>query len=75
MQEGIQVNKYISSSGFCSRREADELIAQGRVTINKNTVGLGARVKAGDVVAVDGEKIKPNVFYKLENGEFVEVPD
>jgi 23S rRNA pseudouridine2604 synthase len=56
--EGIQVNKFISASGFCSRREADEFIAQGRVTINKNVVGLGARVKAGDVVAVDGERIK-----------------
>ncbi len=55
---GIQVNKYISSSGFCSRREADEYIAQCRVTINGKVIMLGARVHPGDVVALDGEKIK-----------------
>ncbi|MEQ1733046.1 MAG: 23S rRNA pseudouridine(2604) synthase RluF [Bacteroidia bacterium] len=55
---GIQVNKYISSSGYCSRREADAYIAQCRVTINNEIILLGARVHTGDVVAVDGEKIK-----------------
>jgi 23S rRNA pseudouridine2604 synthase len=55
---GTQVNKYISSSGFCSRREADEYIAQCRVTINGKVIMLGARVHPGDVVALDGEKIK-----------------
>ncbi|MBC7412877.1 MAG: 23S rRNA pseudouridine(2604) synthase RluF, partial [Bacteroidia bacterium] len=55
---GIQVNKYISSSGYCSRREADAYIAQCRVTINNDIILLGARVHAGDVVTVDGEKIK-----------------
>ena len=58
MQEGIQLNKYISSSGFCSRREADKYIEEGRVTINDETALIVARVQAGDVVAVDGEKIK-----------------
>jgi 23S rRNA pseudouridine2604 synthase len=58
---GIQVNKYISSTGFCSRREADAYIAQGRVSINQQIILLGARVHAGDVVAVDGEKIKVKV--------------
>lgn len=57
-QEGIQLNKYISSSGFCSRREADRFIESGRVTINDKIALMAARVQAGDVVAVDGEKIK-----------------
>jgi len=57
-EAGIQVNKYISSSGFCSRREADKYIEQARVTINRELVLPGARVQPGDVVAVDGEKIK-----------------
>lgn len=59
-QEGIQVNKYISSSGFCSRREADTLIMQERVTINGRTVGPTARVHEKDKVAVDGELIRNN---------------
>ena len=56
--EGIQINKYISSSGFCSRREADKLIEQLRVTINGELVLPTARVMEGDVVAIDGERIK-----------------
>ncbi|MBC7864559.1 MAG: 23S rRNA pseudouridine(2604) synthase RluF [Bacteroidia bacterium] len=55
---GVQVNKYIAASGFCSRREADELIEQFRVSINNELVELGARVQPGDIVAIDGEKIK-----------------
>jgi 23S rRNA pseudouridine2604 synthase len=57
-EEGIQINKYISNSGFCSRREADKLVEQARVTINEELVMLSARVFPGDVVAIDGEKIK-----------------
>lgn len=57
-QEGVQLNKYISSSGFCSRREADRYIEEERVTINNEIALIAARVQAGDVVAVDGEKIK-----------------
>lgn len=57
-EEGIQINKYISNSGFCSRREAEKLIEQARVTINDELVLLTARVFPGDVVAIDGEKIK-----------------
>lgn len=56
--DGIQVNKYISNAGFCSRREAEKLIEQARVTINEELVMLGARVYPGDEVAVDGEKLK-----------------
>lgn len=56
--EGIQINKYISNSGFCSRREAEKLVEQARVTINGELVLLSARVQAGDEVAIDGERIK-----------------
>jgi 23S rRNA pseudouridine2604 synthase len=52
------VNKYISESGFCSRREADKYIEQGRVTINDNIASKGNRVEDGDVVEVDGEPLK-----------------
>ena len=58
MQQGIQLNKYISSSGFCSRREADRYIEEARVTINDEIALTAAREFPGDVVAVDGEKIK-----------------
>lgn len=54
----ISVNKYISETGFCSRREADKYIEQGRVTINDNIASKGNRVKDGDVVEVDGEPLK-----------------
>lgn len=52
------LNKYISSSGFCSRREADKLIEQGRVTINDELADVGAKVYPGEVVAIDGEPVK-----------------
>jgi 23S rRNA pseudouridine2604 synthase len=64
---GIQVNKYISASGLCSRREADKYIAEYRVTINNEIVTLGARVQTGDVVAVDGERIK----VKAQNNTYI----
>jgi 23S rRNA pseudouridine2604 synthase len=56
--EQISLNKYISSSGFCSRREADKLIEQARVTINGELVLPGARVRVGESVEIDGEPIK-----------------
>ncbi|MES2774637.1 MAG: 23S rRNA pseudouridine(2604) synthase RluF [Bacteroidota bacterium] len=52
------VNKYISDTGFCSRREADKYIEQGRVTINDNIASKGNRVFENDVVEVDGEPLK-----------------
>jgi len=52
------LNKYISDSGFCSRREADKYIEQCRVTINGQDAHKGNRVKENDVVLVDGEPIK-----------------
>jgi 23S rRNA pseudouridine2604 synthase len=55
--KGIQINKYISNTGFCSRREAEKLIEQARVTINDELCLLSARVNIGDVVEVDGEPL------------------
>ena len=57
-KDKTSLNKYISSTGFCSRRDADRLIEQARVTVNGELVLPGARVGAGDVVEVDGEPIK-----------------
>ena len=51
----MRVNKYISEAGLCSRREADDLLVAGRVTINDEVVGMGAKALEGDVVKVDGE--------------------
>jgi 23S rRNA pseudouridine2604 synthase len=56
--QGIQINKYISNSGFCSRREAEKLIDQARVTINNDLALLGSRIQPGDEVHIDGESIK-----------------
>ena len=52
------LNKYISESGFCSRREADHYIEQGRVTINGIEATKGNRVMEGDEVRIDGERLK-----------------
>ncbi len=52
------LNKYIAASGFCSRREADKLIEQARVSINGALIIGPARVKPGDRVEIDGEPIK-----------------
>ena len=49
----MRLNKYISDTGLCSRREADQCILQGRVTINGQVAGLGSRVQPGDEVCVD----------------------
>jgi len=54
-----RLNKYISDSGFCSRRSADKMIEDERVTINDRVPELGTKVLAGDVVKVDGYEISP----------------
>lgn len=54
----ISLNKFISSSGFCSRREADEYIEWDLVHINGKLAKKGSRVKDGDEVKVDGRRIK-----------------
>ncbi|WP_124979809.1 23S rRNA pseudouridine(2604) synthase RluF [Nonlabens xiamenensis] len=55
--QGIRINKYLSEQGFCSRRAADKLIEQERVTINGKVPEMGTKVMPNDEVAVDGETI------------------
>ena len=58
-QATINLNKYISSSGICSRREAEKFINEGRVTINGKPTQLGNRVAKKDVVKLDGRLVTP----------------
>lgn len=53
-----RLNKYLSEAGYCSRRAADKLIEDRRVTINGLVPEMGTKVSENDVVAVDGEIIK-----------------
>lgn len=52
-----RINKYLSEVGFCSRREADKLILDGRVTINGRIPDMGTKVTFDDEIRVDGELI------------------
>tara|TARA_B100000508_G_scaffold138385_1_gene134368 strand:- start:53686 stop:54408 length:723 start_codon:yes stop_codon:yes gene_type:complete len=52
-----RINKYLSEAGFCSRRKADKLIEQGRVTINGHVPEMGTKVQPGDSVEVDGKTV------------------
>ncbi len=60
----MRLNKYLSEAGFCSRREADDLIHAGRVTLNGDVVQTGAKWLDGMVVLVDGEEIRLKVVTK-----------
>ncbi|QGU94401.1 23S rRNA pseudouridine(2604) synthase RluF [Clostridium bovifaecis] len=53
----MRINKFISETGICSRREADSYIQAKRVTINGDTAELGSTVEPGDVVKIDGKQI------------------
>lgn len=56
--EKIRLNKYLSQAGICSRREADVIIEDGRVTVNGQKATTGMKVDDGDSVRVDGNPIK-----------------
>lgn len=59
-EELIRLNKYIASTGLCSRREADNLIRAGVITVNDKVVTeLGTKIKPGDIVKYNGQIIKP----------------
>ena len=58
--DSIRLNKAISDSGHCSRRQADVLIEQGRVSINGEATSLGDRVMPGDTIQIDGVPILSN---------------
>jgi len=53
----VRLNKYLSESGACSRREADTYIAEGRVTVNGVPAALGTQVNDGDDVRLDGDRV------------------
>lgn len=55
----VRLNKFISESGACSRRQADRFIEQGQVTINGSRAEVGAQVVAGDEVRLQGRLIEP----------------
>ena len=64
----MRLNKYISETGVCSRREADKWIEAGRVTLNGQAASLGTQVAEGDEVRVDGDSIgakKKQVYIAL----------
>jgi 23S rRNA pseudouridine2604 synthase len=52
-----RLNKFITDAGYCSRREADKYIAEGRVTVNGIDANIGDMVNEGDQVEVDGERV------------------
>lgn len=59
MEEELKrLNKFISETGFCSRREADKLIEEGRVTINGIVPEMGTKVTPNDEVRIDGKLIR-----------------
>ncbi len=55
--KGTRINKYLSEAGYCSRRAADKLIEEGRVTINGQVPELGSKIGMSDEVCVDGKPI------------------
>lgn len=64
----MRLNKYISETGICSRREADQWIEQGRVTVNQAPAQLGTQVKDGDEVRINGKLLgekKKDVYIAL----------
>ena len=59
-----RINKYLSEVGYCSRRAADELIEEGKVTINGKISEIGAKVEEGDQVEVQGQIIEKSTKQK-----------
>ena len=57
-EQSIRINKYISASGYCSRREADRLIEAGRVRIDGVVAVTGSRVNPKMTVTVDDTELK-----------------
>ena len=59
-----RINKYLSEVGYCSRREADRLILEGKVTINGKIPEIGSKVEESDQVEVKGERIEKSTKQK-----------
>ena len=58
-----RINKYLSEVGYCSRREADRLIHEGKVTINGKIPEIGSKVEESDQVEVKGQRIKKLILH------------
>jgi len=56
----MRINKFLASSGICSRRQADELIKHGKVTINGKKAQLGDQVEGTENIEVNGKKVQMN---------------
>ena len=59
MDDGVRINKFLGSAGYCSRREADRLVGEGRVFIDGNMADMVSRVMPGQKVYVDGKAVVP----------------
>ena len=59
-----RINKYLSEVGYCSRREADRLILEGKVTINGKIPEIGTKVEDNDHVEVKGQRIEKSKIQK-----------
>lgn len=64
-EEFIRLNKYLSEVGFCSRRRADTLIEEGKVLVDGKVAVLGEKIRQGQVVVVDKEKVKEDHSFVL----------
>ena len=64
----IRINKYLSEVGYCSRRAADRLIAEGKVTINGEVTEIGSKVEDNDEVEVEGQRIKKSTKFNINQG-------
>jgi 23S rRNA pseudouridine2605 synthase len=63
-QESLRLNKYLALQLGVSRREADNLIDRGEITVNDTIATLGARFNSGDVIKLQGKPITGSVGYK-----------
>ena len=63
--KGTRINKLLSEVGYCSRRQADGLIEQGRIYVNKKPAKMGMKVSEDDLIEVDGEKINQSKKKKI----------
>jgi len=63
--ELTRINKFLSEIGYCSRRQADALIEQGRVYVNRKLAKMGMKVSEEDLIEVDGERINQSKKKKI----------
>ena len=57
MEDTVRLNKFLSEKGICSRREADRLVDEGKITVNGVRAVMGQKVSSADEIVVDGKKV------------------